>query len=122
MALGKEGLIARHWRGDYSLARSFWVHYLLAPIVVIFFILIAQAIVGMSSPYGDSLGSASMLVLVGAWVWGMVGTWRAANKAPGGVGKKMVTVFFAAQLLVIIGGFVLALMYLVLSAISGPPH
>lgn len=122
MAMGKPGLVARHWRGDYSLARSFWLHYLFAPIIVLLLITILQSIVGTASSYGPLLGSGSVLVLVGAWIWGTVGTWRAAKKAPGGVGRKLVTLFFGAQLLVVGGGSVLALLYLVLSAISGPPH
>ena len=122
MAMGKQGLIARHWRGEYSLARAFWLHYLFAPIVVILLIVILQGIVGTASSYGPLLGSGSMLVLAGAWIWGMVGAWRAAQKSPGVVARKLVKLFFLAQLLVVGGGFVLALMYLVLSAISGPPH
>jgi hypothetical protein len=63
-----------------------------------------------------------MIVLIGAFVRGMVGTWRSTKKSPGAVGGKSIRIFFGAQLVVMIGGFVLAFMCLVLSAISGPPH
>jgi len=122
MAFGKTGLVFKHWRGDYSLARSFWLHYLLVPIVIILAILVAQAIVGSQSRYGEYLGSGSMLALLAAYSWGLVGTWRAAKKAPEAVGGKLVRIFFGAQLVVMIGGVGLALMYMLLSAISGPPH
>jgi hypothetical protein len=109
VAFGKQGLVARHWRGEYSLARSFWVHYLLVPIGILFLISLTQIIGGM-------------IVLIGAFVWGMVGTWRSAKKSPGAVGGKWVRIFFGVQLVVLVGGFVLALMYLVAFALSGPPH
>jgi hypothetical protein len=122
MAFRKTGLVFKHWRGDYSLARSFWLHYLLVPILIILAILVAQAIVGSQSRYGEYLGSGSMLALLAAYFWGMVGTWRSAKKSPEALCGKLVRIFFGAQLMVMIGGFGLALMYMLLSAISGPPH
>jgi hypothetical protein len=122
MAFRKTGLVIKHWRGDYSLARSFSLHYLLVPIVIIFAILVAQAIVGSQSRYGEYMGSGSMLLLLAAYSWGLVGTWRAAKKAPRVVGGKLVGIFFCAQLVVVVGGFLLAFLYMLLSAISGLPH
>jgi hypothetical protein len=122
VAVGKRGLIARHWRGEYSLARSFWLHYLLVPMTILFLIVLAQSFTGSSSTHGALLGSGSMIVLVGAIVWGLVGTWRSAKKAPGGVGRTLARMFLGAQLAVVIGALVLALMYVGLFAISGPQH
>ena len=112
MVFGKTGLVIKHWRGDYSLARSFWLHYLLVPVAVLFAILVAEAVVGSHSRYGEYLGSGSMLVLVGAYVWGLVGTWRAAKKSPGVLGRKVIMLFLGAQVLVVAAGLGLALLYL----------
>jgi quinol-cytochrome oxidoreductase complex cytochrome b subunit len=122
VTLGKRGVVTRHWRGEYSLARSFWLHYLFIPMTILFLIVLAQSFTGSSPTYGALLGSGSMIVLVGAIVWGLVGTWRSAKNTPRGVGRTLAMMFLGAQLVAVIGAFVLALMYLVLSALSGPPH
>jgi amino acid permease len=113
MAFGKQGLVAKHWRGEYSVARSFWLHYLFGLIVVVLMTAFVETVIGV---FG------SIIVIVGAFVWGMVGTWRSAKKVQGGGGRKLVRIFLVAQLVVVIGGFLLVLMYVVLFAIAGPQH
>ena len=123
MVFGKQGRIARHWRGEYALARSFWLHYLLVPIAILFAIFTLEAIVGTSSSYGGYLGGASMLLLIGAYIWGLVGTWRSAKNAPGVVGKKLVLFFLGAQVVAVGGFLLLYFLYMLLFLIAGgSPH
>ena len=124
MGIGIRGLVVKHWRGEYSLARSFWLHYLLPPIVILFLILVGVAVVGTSSPYGSYLDTLCMLVLAGALVWGLVGTWRAAKKAPGRLGRKLVLLLLGAQALVVAGALALALLYMLAFLFMGGdgPH
>lgn len=87
---GVGGFFTRHFRGDYGLARSFWLH------VTVFSNAASYLFAWMLPAFGPAmsatqlslallLGIASVLAL---WTWGVVGAWRSSNKhaARGGSG------------------------------------
>jgi len=83
-------LVPRHWRGDYSLGRSYWVNAIIAgcvliPVYVVVAILCALALAPAVS------GALLMLLIatsLAAEIWLWVGTWRAANKHTARTGKR----------------------------------
>jgi len=82
------GLIARHWRGDYSLARSYWRHgVLLFHFGINLFILVVLNIVLIAVPGPTAVVAiivlAEVALLITAYVWALVGIWRAAGKYKG---------------------------------------
>jgi len=81
-----QGFIARHWCGQYSLLRSFWVHHLLAWIVLVLaigeietaiFFSIRQPVVLLTF-LGLSASVGFLFV-----IWAAVGVWRAATAYTG---------------------------------------
>jgi len=82
------GLFATHWRGEYSLPRSYWVNG-----VVIFHIGINMALlivlgVALTAFKGKTalvliVGLGEVALLCAAYVWALVGIWRAARRYQG---------------------------------------
>jgi hypothetical protein len=82
------GLFATHWRGEYSLPRSYWVNG-----VVIFHIGINMALlivlgIALAAFKGKTalvliVGLGEVALLCAAYVWALVGIWRAARKYQG---------------------------------------
>lgn len=78
---GPTAFFRKHWNGDYSLARSYWINTLLVS-------LFAPALGLLISPLLQDLparySSASVLALTALglliWVWAITGTWASANK------------------------------------------
>ncbi len=72
----------KHWRGDYSLARSYWVNMLLvsllAPVVGI------MLLPWLGEKFPARYGSAGFLFVttlgIVVWSWAVSGTWASANK------------------------------------------
>jgi len=82
------GLIARHWRGDYSLVRSYWRHGVLLNNLAIQLVgaILMTIILNLLQGRGVLvlvLGLGEMALLVAAWAWVCVGIWRAAGKYKG---------------------------------------
>ncbi|MES2187303.1 MAG: hypothetical protein V4505_22325 [Pseudomonadota bacterium] len=81
-AAGAPGFFRRHWRGDYSLARSYWVHSLLiqwfAPLLGLLLV------PWLSAHFPARYGSATVLGLtalgLGLSVWALRGTWASAGR------------------------------------------
>jgi len=79
---------ARHWRGDLSLARSWWIGGVLINglAVGMLFAIAAQVTILL---FDRNRGVAVVLLLlqivltIGAYVWAVVGVWRSAGKHPG---------------------------------------
>jgi uncharacterized RDD family membrane protein YckC len=74
--------IGRHWRGEQSLAQSFWLNHLLLSLPLGFAL---SGLMTWISLKGEALQAGSIAVLIG-WplalvfsAWAIVGTWRAAN-------------------------------------------
>ncbi|MDR7334767.1 hypothetical protein [Roseateles asaccharophilus] len=76
------GYFTRHWRGELSLARSYWVNNMLLATPLAFGLTGLMSWIGAK---GDSLQISAITVLVGMPlllaldVWCMVGAWRAAT-------------------------------------------
>jgi len=82
------GLVATHWRGNYSLARSYWLNGavifglcvnmpLMILIVVAMFVFKKQPALLVVVCLGE------MLLILSAYIWALVGTWRSARKYRG---------------------------------------
>lgn len=79
---GPLAFFRRHYNGDYSLARSYWVNTLLvslfAPVVGILLL------PSLSENFPARYGSAGFLLVtmlgIVAWIWAVSGTWASANK------------------------------------------
>lgn len=76
------GYVTRHWRGELSLARSYWVNNLLMATPLA---LLLTGLMSWIGAIGDSLQVSAITVLVGMPlllalnVWCLVGAWRAAS-------------------------------------------
>ena len=72
----------RHWRGDYSLGRSYWLHTVLLSSLVpaLAISVLARLTNDMPARYGMAgvLGIAAFSYL--AWTWGVCGCWRSASR------------------------------------------
>lgn len=74
--------IGRHWRGEQSLAQSFWLNHLLLSLPLGFAL---SGLMTWISLKGEALQAGSIAMLIG-WpialafsAWAIVGTWRAAS-------------------------------------------
>jgi len=82
------GMFAKHWRGDYSLPRSYWVNGALIfglGINMLFLIAVsvAMALLQKQPALMVIVCLGEMLLVLGAYIWALVGTWRAAGKYKG---------------------------------------
>jgi len=84
------GLFLKHLRGDYSLARSYWVHTVMLGWSLAFIGVFALDAIG--ERYAIRHLSMAVLAfeagLILAWVWSLVGTWMSALKHLFGGGSK----------------------------------
>lgn len=72
----------RHWRGDLSLPKSYWVNGVLATIVVMAALTVASPLIDPTrSTVGAAIGlSLVWLFVCAVGVWQLVGIWRSAGK------------------------------------------
>jgi len=79
---GPLAFFRRHYNGDYSLARSYWVNTLLVSLFAPVLGLILLPWLGENFP--ARYGSAGFLFVttlgITAWIWAVSGTWASANK------------------------------------------
>lgn len=79
---GPSAFIRRHYHGDYSLARSYWVNTFLLSLFApaLGFLLLPW----LSGHFPARYGSAGFLILTTAgvlvWFWAIKGTWASASK------------------------------------------
>jgi len=92
--------VRKHWRGEYSLPRSYWLHGSLlgVAIMIVGQFLIFETEQAKFSPYALPLGISCLvyillIVVYGVWVTG--GTWRSATRRGGGWARaaKVMIVF-----------------------------
>lgn len=79
---------ARHWRGDISLPRSYWINGgLIFGLGCNFFFMIGVtiAIFALASipALAVTVAVGEIALNIAAYVWALVGTWRAAKKYQG---------------------------------------
>lgn len=95
--------LKKHFNGDYSLARSYWVNMLLismfAPLLGILML------PWLSENFPARYGSAGVLLVTAlgivAWTWAVSGTWASANKHVGRGGKQFWA--SAAKVMIVMG-------------------
>lgn len=86
----QRGFIRKHLRGEYSLARSYWINTLLMSMLAptLSAILIPLVVENFAAKYG-SMGALFFIVLgVFIWLWSISGTWASANKHVSRGGKQ----------------------------------
>lgn len=122
--LVSRGFIVDHWLGNYPLGRSFWLHYLLAP-YVLFFVLLACVLATASIAHSAILLALLAVVLVqsSAWIWALVGTYRAAHKhvdTPGSsLRRKAVKTFLIANIVIVALSPLIGVLALLLKVLDG---
>jgi ATP-dependent protease ClpP protease subunit len=100
---GPLAFFRRHYNGDYSLARSYWVNTLLvsmfAPVAGI--VLLPWLTENLPARYGS--GGVLIVTTLGftAWLWAISGTWASANKHVQRGGKSGWAT--AAKVMIVIG-------------------
>jgi len=98
------GFLRRHYNGDYSLARSYWVNTLL---LSLFAPLLGLLLLPwLTSNFPARYGSMAFLMVtalgLALWVWAVVGTWASANKHVGRGGKQGWATL--VKVLIVLGG------------------
>lgn len=112
------GMIVNHWRGNYPLGRSFWLHYLALPTALMLVMLCCVALLGSKSPHAESIATGCLFLQCGVWIWALVGTLRAAkNDAQSGsksLGRTAVRILLGGKVLLIAAVVGLYLAYMLL--------
>ena len=98
----RQGFVSRHWHGDYSLARSYWVNVVLlsALFQIITTPVLQMEVQGNSSTPMLAIVSVTFFVML-ASVWQFVGLWRSSRNHINRTGRR----FWAriAQILAVLG-------------------
>jgi Flp pilus assembly protein protease CpaA len=77
----KLNFVSKHWRGEYSLSRSFWVHGVLLGYLSLAVISVLMEIgLYAGSPFFGMIGRAGM---IGIGIWQIGGVWRSAKRHGG---------------------------------------
>lgn len=97
--------LRRHYNGDYSLARSYWVNTLLLTLFAPLLGLLLLPWLGRNFParYGSMVFLVVTLLALVLWAWAVKGTWASANKHVGRGGKQGWAV--AAKVMIVLGAF-----------------
>lgn len=88
LAVSRPSVVAGHWRGEYSLATSFWVSCVLVTLAQLLLLVLLPRVVGVQLselPVGARLwfGVGSLLIylaLIATNAWQLVGLWRASRR------------------------------------------
>lgn len=87
----RQNYFLRHWRGDLSLSRTYWINCVLASV---FFGLVSNILVKpIANTFDPSKASLftlfSSIFLLTFAIWQIVGLWRSASKYKAGGGSKL---------------------------------
>lgn len=100
---GSFSFVRKHFNGDYSLGRSYWINTFLAQFFVLLFSLLLSP--WLETNFSARYGSICILLLsslgIVAWAWAISGTWASANRHVLRGGKKGWAV--AAKCVIVIG-------------------
>jgi ATP-dependent protease ClpP protease subunit len=79
---GPFAFFRRHYNGDYSLGRSYWVNTFLIQLFAPLLGVLVITWLGVNFPARYGSAAVLLLTLLGvvAWIWGISGTWASANK------------------------------------------
>jgi hypothetical protein len=100
----RAGLVARHWRGELTLAQAYWGVCFLLSVVVLLASKLFGAWLGQAILPPAALGLMMMgflAFLCAMTVWQLVGTWRAAGSHIRATGRRLWAT--AARLAVVVG-------------------
>ena len=88
---GLFGFFKKHFNGDYSLARSFWVNTYLIQILATMFVILCGLWIRDNLPPRYSALAAIIATIVGTflYVWSICGTWASAKKHTSRGGKEI---------------------------------
>ena len=109
MASPKRGsYFARHWRGELSLPKSYWLNGVLLFGLGCNLILLVAATIAIialrNAPAAAYAAAGAYVALNGAcWVWAIVGIWRSAGKYKGAAFWRIL-----ARILILLGVVVTA--------------
>lgn len=100
---GPFAFFRRHFNGDYSLGRSYWINTLLVSLFAPALGLMLLPWLGANLParYGSAAFLAITALGVAAWTWAVAGTWASANKHAQRGGKPGWAI--AAKVMIVIG-------------------
>jgi hypothetical protein len=78
-----QNYFARHWRGEISLGRSYWLNGVLAGFALRAFLTsVAHTYAGTGGPYGDVARMvATRILILSVNTWQFVGIWRSASRS-----------------------------------------
>lgn len=95
--------IRRHWRGDYSLARSYWLHTVLLSSLLPAFAISALARLTNDMPARYGVGGVLAIAAFSylAWFWGVRGCWMSAGRHVARGGRRWAEV--AVKFLIVCG-------------------
>lgn len=93
---------ARHWRGGYSLARSYWLHTALLQFGVVAVSAGVTHALAHNAPARAASAALLVMYALGSalWIWAVVGTWRSAAREQAGTRRFWPTM---AQLMIVLG-------------------
>lgn len=79
---GPLAFFKKHYNGDYSLGRSYWVHTFLISWFALGAGVLVTGWLGEHFParYGSMAALLTMAGVLGLWVWAIAGTWASAGK------------------------------------------
>lgn len=88
---GFGGYVARHFHGNFSLARSYWLHvFLLSSLAGAALVTLVRVTEPMLSATQLSIVLlAGAAVVIAIWVWGVVGAWRSSSKHADRGGREL---------------------------------
>lgn len=99
------GFFRRHFNGDYSLPRSYWVNTAL--VSVAYLLLVSAVMRYVAEHWAARQASAAVLLFTAfgilIWCWSVSGTWASANKHPSRGGSPFWA--NAAKVVIVIGAF-----------------
>ena len=86
----KMGYFAKHWHGQHSLAKSYWINYWLLSMVLTFALVLWFVIAESQDPVIYSRLALAFIVLIYfvIYPWQIVGLWRSANHSIEKTGKR----------------------------------
>lgn len=97
------GFLRRHWRGDYALGRSYWLHTVLLTSLVP--ALAISVLARLTNDMPARYGMAGVLLIAAfsyvAWTWGVCGCWRSASHHVARGGRRWAEV--AVKFLILCG-------------------
>jgi hypothetical protein len=99
----KLGYFTKHWRGEHSLAKSYWINTWLLSIVLTFVLVFWMTFSGNESPvfYSRVALLITFVIYFVIYPWQVIGLWRSANNTTANTGRTFWPRF--VKFLIIIG-------------------